>query len=107
MGSVKIYNNTIHTWNDEDQARDTQACLGVQGSGDNVSIVWDEDVCYSNKDKPFVDAGCCDAEVQLDNISGIINSRYFSGNAPANAIPPDWDASGTTQDPKLSVIGAK
>jgi hypothetical protein len=36
-----------------------------------LAVDRDENVSYTNKDKPFVDAGCCGAEVQLNNISGI------------------------------------
>jgi hypothetical protein len=106
MGTVEIHNNTIHTWNGDDQANDTQACLGVQGKGDNVSIIWNDNVCYTNKDKPFVAAGCCGAEVQLDNVTGSNNLWYYSGNSPASAIPPGWDSAGLTQDPLLSIVAA-
>ncbi|MEJ2395311.1 MAG: putative Ig domain-containing protein, partial [Candidatus Thiodiazotropha sp.] len=107
MGSVEIYNNTIHTWNNDDLPNDTQACLGVQGTGDNVTIVWSDNVCYTNNDKPFVDAGCCGAEVQLDNITGENNAWYYSGNSPSYAIPPGWDVTGITQDPLLSISGVQ
>ncbi len=106
MGTVEIYNNTIHTWNDDDLANDTQACLGVQGKGDNVSIVWNNNVCYTNKDKPFFAAGCCGADVQLDNASGGNNLWYYSGSSPANAIPPGWDTNGSTENPLLSVVAS-
>ncbi len=106
MGSVEIYNNSIHTWNNDDQANDTQACLGLQGTGDNVSIIWNDNVCYTNKDKPFVAAGCCGAEVQLDNVIGDNNLWYYSGNSPVNAIPPAWDTAALTQDPLLSIVTA-
>jgi hypothetical protein len=107
MGTVKIYNNTIHTWNDDDLEKDTQACLGVQGTGNNVTIVWNDNVCYTDKDKPFVAAGCCGAEVQLDNITGANNAWYYSGSLPLSAFPPDWDLLAKDQDPRLTVVGAR
>lgn len=99
-GHVNIYNNTVYTWNDDDQVADTQACLGLKGSGDNVSITWNNNICYTNKNKPFVAAGCCGADVQLDNVTGSNNIWYYSGGP---STPPTWDNSAITTDPLLTV----
>jgi len=107
MGTVNIFNNTIRDWNTDDPVSDTQACLGLQGSGDNVIINWSNNVCETAKDKPFVAAGCCGANVQLDNVSGSNNVWFFDGSSPQLAVKPTWDSSGITADPLIAISGAK
>ena len=107
MGTVNIFNNTIHNWNIDDLGSDTQACLGVHGSGDNVTIIWSNNICYTDKDKPFVNAGCCGADKLLDNITGSNNAWFFSGTGATMAIKPDWDSTGILGDPLVTIEGAK
>ena len=102
-GHVYIYNNIVHTWNNDDQVADTQACLGLKGSGDNVSITWNNNICYTDKNKPFVAEGCCGADVQLDNVTGSNNIWYYSGGP---STPPTWDNSAIITDPLLIVNGS-
>jgi hypothetical protein len=106
-GTINIFNNTIHTWNNDDPANDTQACLGMQGSSNGVAVTWENNLCYTNKDKPFVAAGCCGAEVQLDNVTGSNNGWYYSGTAPTLAIKPTWDSSTVISDPLVVIVGSQ
>lgn len=101
MGRVNVYNNTFHTWNDDNAARDTQACLGLQGTGDNTSIAWNNNLCYSDNDKPFINHSYSGPHL-LDNISGSNNVWFYSGSTAMNAIPPSWDAGALTSDPLLT-----
>ena len=101
-GTVRIFNNTIHTWNDDDIFSDTQACLGLQGTGENVSVIWSNNICITDKDKPFVAPGCCGAEVQLDHVTGVNNAWYYNGTGASRAIVPDWDVSAIIVDPLIT-----
>jgi hypothetical protein len=106
-GTIVVFNNTIHAWNNDDSTRDTQACLGMQGTHNGVSVKWENNLCYTSKDKPFVAAGCCGAEVQLDNVTGSNNAWYYSGAAPTLAISPMWDSSPVIADPLVVIIGTQ
>ena len=106
MDTVYIYNNTIHTWSDDDSGLSSQACLGFEGGGDNVTVFWENNICYTDKDKKFIGAGCCGATSQLDNVSGYNNAWYYSGINPNLAIPPTWDTAPIIGDPLLKKLGS-
>lgn len=107
MGTINIFNNTIIGWNADDNAEDAQACLGLKGTGDNVTILYNNNVCSTIKDKAFVDHGCCGAEVQLDNVTGGNNVWFFDGLDALKAVAPDWDAAAVNEDPLISNINVK
>jgi hypothetical protein len=104
-GVVNIFNNTIIGWNDDDPISDAQACLGMKGSGDTVNVKWNNNICVTEKDKPFVAPGCCGADIQLDNVIGNNNVWYFSGSNPQDAILPTWDGKAIVQDPLINLNG--
>lgn len=106
MGSVYIQHNTFLRWNDDDQIADTQACLGLQGSGDNTSIYWNNNVCYTNKDKPFVNFSYQGPHL-MDNISGDKSSWFYSGTNAIVAVVPTWDGGAISTDPLITVSGAQ
>ncbi len=107
LGTVRIFNNTLYAWNADGQAADTRACLGLQGRGDNVTILWNDNVCITAEDRPFVNNGCCGAEVQLDNVSGANNAWYYPGASPSLAIVPAWDTAPITLDPRVSITAPR
>jgi hypothetical protein len=104
-GTVRVYNNTIHTWNDDDVFRNSRACLGTEGSGDAVTITWENNVCVTLKDKPFLNKGVSGDQL-YDNISGTNNVWYYGGSGtPASATPPAFDATPITADPLINISG--
>jgi hypothetical protein len=106
-GTVSFFNNTVYKWNDDDLVASSQACFGFEGDNDSVKVLWNNNVCYTNKDKPFVWYGCCGADVLMDNISGSNNVWHTTYNSPKNAVPPKWDSNSINTDPLLIVTGAK
>ena len=105
-GQMRIFNNVIHKWNDDDNNRNSRGCLGFANNGDNVSVVWNDNICYTEKDVPFIGASSSGAN-KLDNVTGNNNVYYYSGSNPTNATPPTWDANAVTVNPLLTINGAK
>jgi len=104
MGTMNIYNNTIHTWNNDELTGVTEACLGLLGGDDNVTIKFDNNVCYTDKDKPYVNNNWNGVQL-LDNVIGNTNSWFFSGANPTEAIPPSWDNQAIINNPLILVSG--
>ncbi|VAW87004.1 hypothetical protein MNBD_GAMMA16-578 [hydrothermal vent metagenome] len=106
MGNLRIYHNTIYSWNDDDQDNGTKACLGLLGSQDNVSILWDNNICYTEKDKPFVKNNWNGVQL-LDNVSGDNNTWFYAGSNAKKAIPPAWDKKSKTDDPLITLFNSQ
>jgi hypothetical protein len=102
VGTMYIRNNLIYGYTTDGQTNGGRGCLNLYGSGDNVSIEWDNNICFTDLDLPFIGTGY-KAEAKLDNIIGGNNVWYYSGLSPVDAIVPSWDALAITVDPLLSV----
>lgn len=102
LGNINVYNNSIITWAGDDVVRDAQACLGLLGEGDNLKLNWSNNICVTEKDKPFVDTGY-QAESLIDNPVGSNNIWHFTGVNASKAIAPNWDAAKILTDPLLTV----
>jgi hypothetical protein len=102
VGAMYINNNLIYRHTADGQTNGARGCLNLYGGGDNVSIEWHNNICYSDLDLPFVGAGHR-AETKLDNIIGDNNVWHYTGLSPVEAMAPGWDVSAITADPLLSV----
>lgn len=103
-GTMYIRNNLIynHTTDGHDE---NAGCLTLQGSSDNVSVVWENNVCVNNSNLPFVGAGYR-AEAKLDNVSGSNNVWFVSGSSnPPNV--PGWDSNAITSNPQIQLTDAR
>lgn len=101
LGTMYIRNNLIHGYTNDGQVEGTggRGCLNFNGSSDNVSVVWSNNICYTEKDIPFVGAGYR-ADAKLDNVSGSHNVWHAtSGNLSA----PSWDTYPLEEDPALNL----
>jgi hypothetical protein len=105
VGTMYVRNNLIYGYTADGQSNGGRGCLNLYGSGDYVLIEWDNNICFTDFDLPFIGTGYR-AEAKLDNVSGDNNVWYFSGLSPVNAIVPSWDASAITLNPLLSVDDA-
>jgi hypothetical protein len=105
VGTMYISNNLVYGHTSDGQTNGAQGCLNLYGGGDSVAIEWNNNICYSDYDLPFIGTGY-NAEAKLDNVSGGNNVWYFSGLSPVNAIVPSWDAGAITVDPLLGVNDA-
>ncbi len=105
VGVINVYNNTFIDWNSDDLARSSQACLGLEGQGNNLNLNWSNNICSTSKDKFFVNSGYNAARL-LNNINGSSNIWYYSGMNATQAIAPEWDAAKIVTDPKLSIENA-
>ncbi len=107
LGTINIFNNTIRGWNGDDNPTGSQACLGMKGTGDNVTVNWNNNVCITAKDKPFI-APSYQGPGQLDNVSGLNNAWFYSGTGTSTAaVKPTWDNSAIILNPLVDVSGGK
>lgn len=104
-GTMFIRNNTIYKHTTDGQTKGG-GCLNLTGSGDNVSIVWENNICYSEIDHPFVWFSS-KATNQADNIIGSNNIWHYTGGTGAKAKVPTWDSNAIIAAPMLSVSGPR
>lgn len=103
LGTMYIRNNTIQGVGWPTMPNLGEGCLSLTGSGDNVSIVFSDNICVNTRDYPFIGA-TNRAAPQLDNITGSQNSLYYSGSGtPSRAVVPSWDSAVLTTNPMLSI----
>ena len=105
LGTLYIRNNLIYKHTEDGQTRGGRGCLNLNGGGDNVSIIWTNNICYSEMDQPFVGTGF-QAEAKLDNIQGSNNIWHYTGSSPSDAIVPSWDSAADTANPNVTVTGS-
>jgi hypothetical protein len=105
VGTMYVRNNLIYGHTADGQTNGARGCLNLYGGGDNVLIEWDNNICFTEADLPFIGVGHNSA-AKLDNVSGINNVWHYTGNSPVDAIVPSWDAGAITMDPLLSVSDA-
>lgn len=103
-GMAYIYNNTVYNWNASNVNNGANSCFGFSGSSDNVAVIFNNNLCVTEADKPFVGAGY-QAGAKLDNISGQNNLLFYAGDSPVNAIVPNTLTNTVTDDPLLTVVG--
>jgi hypothetical protein len=103
LGTAYIRNNLIYKWN-ADKSFVTGA-LVLNGWSDNVSVIWSDNIAYTESDLPFFLTGF-NASNKIDNVEGENNIWHYSGLSANKAIVPFWDASPITMDPKLEVSGS-
>ena len=107
QGTFNIFNNTIIGWNGDDNTVQAPGCIGLKGPGDNVTVLYTNNVCVTAKDKMFLGFGYNSSDL-TNNISGSNNAFYYSGSGVPNlAIKPSWDNAAIMSDPLISVIGSK
>ena len=102
IGVVNVYNNTFIGWNNDDLARSSQACIGLEGEANNLILNWSNNICSTSKDKFFVNTGFQAAGL-IDNPTGSNNIWHYSGSSPKNAIAPSWDSAKILASPLLGV----
>ena len=102
-GTVYAHNNLIYGYT-SDRSPDGSGCITFQGNEDNVRVVWEKNICFTEKDLPFVGYGYQGAD-KLDNITGSRNVWFYAGgSSPSNAKVPKWDNNPVTQNPQISLV---
>lgn len=104
-GTYVIRNNLIYNWSSPGQTRGGLGCLSFNADGDNLDVVWFNNICYSDFDFPFIDAGFR-AENKLDNVVGS-NNIWFKALQAEDYDVPAWDSSPIKSDPLLTVVGSR
>ena len=91
-GTFSIFNNTMYKWNDDDQNRNVQSCLGLTGTGAFLTaITFSNNICLTDKDKPFVAVGVDGLgtiPTQIAKLSGSNNLLFSSIANPSKAVEP-------------------
>lgn len=103
--NIRIRNNLIYGHTTDSTNATHNGCLSFNSGGDNVSVLWENNICYSELDLPFVGA-TNRARNKLDNVTGSNNLWYFNGSDPKQAIVPSWDPAPVTGDPEIVVNDA-
>ena len=104
LGTMYIRNNLVYGWTTDGATVNNRACLSLYGSGSNVSIEWDNNICFTNLDLPFVDAT---TSAVLGNITGSNNIWHYTGTNSSSAVPPTWDTNRSLDDPLLTITGVQ
>ena len=105
LGDVYVYNNTIHTWDSQNQTSSMRACIILEGRGDTAQLYYNDNVCYTALDRPFITFnGTPD---HTNNISGSKNAWFTSASNPSLAIVPTFDTAPITVDPLLTLNGSQ
>lgn len=100
LGTMYIRNNTVYR-HSMDRSDNDVGCLALQGSGDNVSIVWSNNICVAKSSEEFVGAGYR-ADAKMDNITGT-NNIWFAPDS--TSFYPTWDKNGLATNPELEIVG--
>lgn len=91
LGTVKIYNNTVHTWESAVIDGDNGACLKVSGRKTFVTVFFNNNICYTPFDRLFVSL---DGQGKhSDKTFGNNNIWFYPGQNPKLAILPVFDES--------------
>lgn len=107
-GTVYIHNNTVHTWDAQNQASTLQSCIVLRGSGDNATLVVNDNVCYTSLDRPFYTTFSFSQSIDYsDNTTGAGNVWFTSTSSPVQAITPIFDTAPITTDPLLMLTGSQ
>ncbi|MCK7544038.1 hypothetical protein MLC59_07640 [Marinobacter bryozoorum] len=104
-GDYIIRNNLVYNWATPEQSRGGLGCLSFNADGDNIDVVWMNNICYSDYSFPFVDSGFR-AENKLDNVQGSNNIWYLATGGSDYSVP-GWDNSAVKADPLLTISGSK
>ncbi|GGY80228.1 hypothetical protein [Marinobacter zhanjiangensis] len=101
MGTIYVRNNLIYGWSTDGLTRGATGCLAFNGAGDNVSVIWDNNICVATVDVPFFATGYR-AENKEDNVSGSYN--VWHSEIAESKSAPAWDANPFLFDPMLEVM---
>ena len=71
-----------------------------------MTINWDDNICLTDKDKPFIQSSYQGTSLE-SRISGGGSAWYTTAGTQANAIAPTWDATKITTDPLITQTGSK
>jgi len=105
-GTIYIRNNLIYQWSTDGDQGGADGCLSFNGSSDFVTVLFDNNVCYTEQDKPFFMLGYQSA-AKADNASGSNNAWYYAGSGtPQKAQVPAWDSNPITSDPEITLSGS-
>ena len=106
-GTMHIHHNIIYNWNSAEIEKGASGCIGLYGrNGDDVTILWNNNICYTEHDQPFMDAGF-QADQKYDNVFGRNNIWFDSAGTTANDEIPAETTDGKMVDPKLIINGAQ
>lgn len=105
-GTIYVRNNLIYKWTTDGDQKGADGCLSFNGSSDLVTVIFDNNICYTELDKPFFMLGY-QADAKADNASGSRNVWYYTGgNSATHARVPNWDSRPITDDPMLKLSGS-
>ena len=108
QGDVYIYNNTVHKWDAGNQSSTLRSCITLIGLGDTANLYINDNICYTDLDRPFLTTFSFSQSVNHDdNISGSKNTWYTSASSPSLAVTPTFDTAPITTDPLLTLDGSQ
>lgn len=108
--TLTFKNNTMYQWwadgHLDGSATAVAACVGTASSADNISVVFDSNICYQITDHRFIGYNYQGSQL-LDNFTGANNVWYTTVETPTLAITPTWDATPITTDPLITQTGSQ
>jgi hypothetical protein len=106
-GNVYLNNNTVYKWDTQNQDTTLQSCIVLRGSGDNAQVFINDNICYTESDKPFLTTFSFSESVNhTDNLSGSNNIWFTSVLDPQRAIIPQLIQEPVLGNPKLTLSGS-
>jgi hypothetical protein len=106
LGDVFIINNSILKWDATDipNSGSSAACFLVSNDGDNVEINVLNNICYNDKEKPFI-GNLFGAEQLIDNFKGMSNIWHHPNveSTSSEFLTPVWDEQPYLGDPGYTI----
>lgn len=97
--TLNFFNNTIIGWNVNDQTGVIDACIGFGANTGTLTINWNNNICLTDKDKPFILSDYQGKFLEA-RISGKNNLWFSSANTN---IAPSWDTNPLLIDPLFTI----
>jgi hypothetical protein len=101
-GTMYIRNNLVYKWSADGSTQTNRSCLSFYGSQSQVSVEFNNNICYTELDLPFLAAT---TNAVLSKVSGSSNVWYYSKSSPVNAIAPSWDTKQIDTNPLINITG--
>lgn len=101
---LNIHDNLFYKWNDDDAGGQLTSCIGLYASADGVTIKYNNNICLTDKDKPFIGSSYLGPQLE-DNFTGKGNT-WHSTAAGADNAAPSWDSAPIGTNPMINIAGA-
>lgn len=94
-------NNLFYGWSGDDLSV-FDSCIGLKASHQNASILWDNNICYTDQDLDFIKSNYLGNGME-NQFSGE-NNVWFSAAAHTDTTIPDWSDTNILDTPLIEIV---